>query len=155
HTDSDPQLATRIVQSLLNIFMESQLGTKRRDFAEAQAFINRQIADYERNLQAAERRLAQFRQDNMDVLPAAGNFAAQASGAAQRRNQLQSDLADARVRRDNLRRQLAETPPTVQLSPAAAAATAAGGGRYAGRIGELQQQIDQLRLRYTDDHPDI
>src|SRR5689334_21707773 len=57
HTDSDPQLAARIVQGLLNIFMESQLGNKRRDFAEAQAFINRQIADYERNLQAAERRL--------------------------------------------------------------------------------------------------
>jgi uncharacterized protein involved in exopolysaccharide biosynthesis len=59
HTDSDPQLAARIVQGLLSIFMESQLGNKRRDFAEAQAFINRQIADYERNLQAAEQRLSQ------------------------------------------------------------------------------------------------
>jgi uncharacterized protein involved in exopolysaccharide biosynthesis len=152
HTDSDPQLAARVVQALLNIFMESQLGTKRRDFAEAQSFINRQIADYERNLQTAEQRLAQFRQDNIDILPAAGSFASQASAAAQRRDQLQSDLADARVRRENLQSQLAETPPTVQLSSAQAAAA---GGRYSGRIGELQQQIDQLRLRYTDEHPDI
>ncbi|MBL8838111.1 MAG: chain-length determining protein [Alphaproteobacteria bacterium] len=150
HTDADPQLATRIVQALLNIFVESQLGTKRRDFAEAQSFIDRQIRDYERSLQAAERRLAQFRQQHMDVLPSSGNFAGQAQAVSQRRTQIASDLADAQTRRDNLRRQIADTPQTIPLG------TAEGGGsRFGGQIAELQNQMRQLRLRYTDDHPDI
>lgn len=150
HTDADPQMATRIVQALLNIFVESQLGTRRRDFAEAQTFIDRQIRDYERQLQAAERRLAQFRQQHLDVLPSTGNFAAQAQAVAQRRDQIASDLADAQVRRENLRRQLADTPQTVPLG------TGEGGGsRFGGQIAELQNQMRQLRLRYTDDHPDI
>lgn len=150
HTDADPQLATRIVQALLNIFVESQLGTKRRDFAEAQSFIDRQIRDYERSLQAAERRLAQFRQQHMDVLPSGGSFAAQAQAVSQRRDQIGSDLADAQARRDNLRRQIADTPQTVPLG-----AADGGGTRFGGQIAELQSQMRQLRLRYTDDHPDI
>lgn len=151
HTDADPQLATRVVQSFLNIFVESQLGTRRRDFAEAQSFIDRQIREYERQLQTAERRLAQFRQQHLDVLPSTGNFAAQAQAVSQRRDQIASDLADAQARRENLRRQLAETPQTVQLGTG----DGAGGTRYGGQIAELQNQMRQLRLRYTDDHPDI
>jgi polysaccharide chain length determinant protein (PEP-CTERM system associated) len=161
--DPDPELARRVVQALLSIFVESNLGDSRRDMQSAQNFIDAQIKDYERKLQDAERRVAEFKQNNLDILPNASSFAASSASATSNLQQAQRELENATIRRDNLRKQLASTPqflelettpqviiqgqPTSNLPPAAA--------ELRTRIQDLQKQLDGLMLRYTDQHPDV
>src|SRR4030095_16337880 len=59
--DPQPELARKVVQSLVTIFVESSLGDKREDTVNAVKFIDDQIKRYEAGLKAAEERLKAFR----------------------------------------------------------------------------------------------
>jgi polysaccharide chain length determinant protein (PEP-CTERM system associated) len=50
----DPEIAKRVVQSLLTILVEGSLGTKRKDTDTAKRFIEDQLKSYEEKLIAAE-----------------------------------------------------------------------------------------------------
>src|SRR5690606_3266383 len=45
--DRDPERAQRVVQALLSIFVEQNMGNNRRDMEHTREFIDRQIAEYE------------------------------------------------------------------------------------------------------------
>ena len=68
-SDNDPNKSLSVAQTLLSIFVDSNIGDKRRDLEGAQTFLDTKIAEYEILLKQAEQRRADFRQDNMDVLP--------------------------------------------------------------------------------------
>ena len=72
--DPDRDTARRVAQSLITVFIESSLGSKRAESSGAQSFLEEQIAEYEERLVAAENRLARFKQENVDVLQGRGDF---------------------------------------------------------------------------------
>ena len=67
YRDPNPEQAKRVVQSLLNIFVESSLGDKRQDTQTAVKFLDEQIKRYEDALRAAENRLKEFKLKYMGV----------------------------------------------------------------------------------------
>ena len=69
YVSNDPRQAYAVVQSLLNQFVEGFLGDTRVDRDAAQRFLDQQIRDYERRLEAAEQRRADFRRQNAGLLP--------------------------------------------------------------------------------------
>jgi len=69
YSNSDPQQAKRVVQSLLTIFVESTLGGKREATDTAQAFVEQQIKEYEAKLEAADLRLAEFKRTHVGMMP--------------------------------------------------------------------------------------
>jgi polysaccharide chain length determinant protein (PEP-CTERM system associated) len=153
--DADPRTAQRVVQSLLTIFVESQLGSKRRDMVQAQGFIDQQIKEYETALQASEQRLADFRQRNMDVVEGGSTFSQRIASATAERARVSLDLAEVRIRADNIRAQLDATPETRNLR-----GVAAGGGnpevaQVQRQLQEARRQLDGMLLRYTEQHPDV
>lgn len=163
YTDRDPEMAQRIVSALLAIFVESNVGSSRRETQSAQTLLDSLIAAHEKRLQEAEQRLAAFKQENLDLLPQGGeNFGALRNQAQQQRHQLERDLEAARIRRDNLRRQLASTSPLIEVQAAPQVVIGGGGvtlpanlAALAARIQEQQKGLDQLLLRYTEQHPDV
>src|SRR6185503_6449294 len=61
YRSTTPEHAKRVVQSLTSIFVESNLGDKRKDSDSAKRFIDDQIKVYEKKLEEAEARLKDFK----------------------------------------------------------------------------------------------
>ncbi len=155
-TDPDPALAKRVVQALLTIFVESNLGDTRRESATALKFLDQQIADYARRLDEAERRLMEFKRRNVGLLPGQGG------GYFERLEKLQAQLEEARLelrqavnRRDELRRQLEDAEAAEEYALVPAVPAAATVSPLDARIQALQAKLDELLLKYTDQHPDV
>ena len=65
YTDGDRARSLRVVEALLNTFVEETLGGKREGSEHAQKFLETQIKDYEQRLSAAEDKLAAFKKKNV------------------------------------------------------------------------------------------
>lgn len=152
YQDANGDLAKKVVQSLLTIFVESSLGKTRQDISSSQRFIEEQLQQYQQKLTDAENSLKEFKQKHIGMMPGQGGdyYTKLAETSAQLR-QAQLDQQEAVNRRNQLKRQLADEEP--ELNAAAAAGPA--NSETDSRIQALEKQMDQLRLQYTDMHPDI
>ncbi len=152
YQDKNPELAKKVVQALLTIFVESSLGKTRQDIASSQKFIEEQLQQYQQKLVDAENALKEFKQKHVGVMPGqGGDYYAKLEASATQLRQAELDLAEATNRRNQLKRQLEDEEP--ELS--AAAAVVSSSSELDGRIQALEKEIDRLRLQYTDLHPDI
>jgi polysaccharide chain length determinant protein (PEP-CTERM system associated) len=150
--DTDPQRAHDVVQALLSIFVESNLGRSRKDFDTAEEFIDKQIADYEARLEEAESKLARFKQENIEVALGGDNgYLGRANAAANEAKELQQDLEVAIAQRDLLRQELASIPATVPM----ALTNVGPPDDTEVRIVELEARLRQLLAQYTEKHPDV
>ncbi|MEQ9607158.1 MAG: Wzz/FepE/Etk N-terminal domain-containing protein [Kiloniellaceae bacterium] len=150
-TDKNPQRARDVVQALLTIFVESNLGQSRQDLDTAEEFIDQQISDYETRLEQAEDRLADFKQKNIDVVLGEGSYLSRATSANEMMQSLEEDLSVAVAQRDLLRSELQDIP---EYLPAALTNTGPPDDTQY-RIVELEAQLRQLLSQYTDKHPDV
>lgn len=149
--DPNPQRAHEVVQALLSIFVESNLGQTREDLDTAEEFIDRQIAEYEARLEEAEDRLAKFKQKNIDVVLGEGSYLARATSATDIMEQLEQDLSVAIAQRNLLRQELLTIPETVPTE----LLTTGPPDDTEYRIVELEAQMRQLLSQYTEKHPDV
>jgi len=149
--DSEPQRARDVVQALLTIFVESNLGQSRQDLDTAEEFIDQQIADYETRLEQAEDRLADFKQKNIDVVLGEGSYLSRATSANEMMQALEEDLSVAIAQRDLLRSELQDIP---EYLPAALTNTGPPDDTQY-RIVELEATLRQLLSQYTEKHPDV
>ncbi len=152
YTNEDPVLAKRVVEALLEIFVDSTVGEKRKDSREAQQFLDEQIREYEKRLIEAENRLLEFRRKFAGMLPG------QASGFYAQLQEIQTLLAKAQMelRRQQYRRN--ELWHQLQALKNRGVHSLLGPSQptpLEERIAVLQAQLDEKSLRFTEDHPDI
>ena len=153
-----PEHARRVVQSLLTIFVESNLGGSKRDSDQARKFIDEQIKVYEQRLLEAENALKEFKIRNITQMPNMGQGSVERSGALQTElAQARMQLAEAEYARDELRKQLSIEPQQIPDDRLLPSPLGGGGARteYDDRIDAQQKRLDELRLRFTDQHPDV
>jgi len=156
--DNSPSLARDVVQSLLTIFVESSVGDKREDIQNAKSFIEGQIVEYESQLKAAELRLADFKVTNMNFLSSSTeSFAQRLENARDNVKTTETEYADAAAKRNQLRNQIAATPRFLSYDamPQMVLGTNAVAGTPQQRILALQAKLSDLRLQYTERHPDV
>lgn len=150
--DSDPRLARDVVQTILDLFIESKAGANRSDMENARSFLQQQIVSYEQQLREAERRRAEFRSRYVDVLPSDANGGVSrletARGDTRR---LQGQLQDAIAGRDMLKREIAATPAVLPAEVLSASGMPIG----TTPLAEAERSLRELRLRYTEEHPDV
>jgi len=159
YRNTSPKLAFDVVQTILTTFIESKTGANRSEMQNATLFLEQQIAAYERQLRDAERRRADFRSKYMDLLPNDLNGVTRMETATQMVRALQGGLQDETVKRDMLRAEVAAVPPllvteTDTLGGATGVLRNLTGPAKA-RLDEAQTALDELRQRYTDNHPDV
>ena len=146
--NSDPKLAQKVVQSILSIFVERNVGNTRQDMDQSRRFIEGQIAEYEQRLRKAEAEVAEFKRMHAEELGSREHYTQAVQNLEVQIHELSTELEAAAWKRDQLKLELARTPHT--------ATTGAGGkSAAADKVAQLQQKLNDLQLRYTDDHPDV
>ena len=148
YSDSDPNIAYQVTKHLADFFIAESLADKARESAAAFEFIDSQVQEYQAKLAQSEEELKNFRAENAEAgLGAVGDVGRRNAELTTRLEQIAQELAEARIRRASLMRQLS--------GEAAAANTFSRAEQLKARIAELQSQLDTLRLSYHDTYPDI
>lgn len=158
YTNTARDKAVEVVSTLLNSFVEDTLGGKRSGAESAQQFLREQLASYETRLAEAESRLADFKKQNVGLVPGEqGDYFQRLQTEMQEVRRVEAALAVATSRRAELDRQLRGEIPFVQGNDSGSNRTALSqsGSDTTTRIRETQARLDDLLLRFTDRHPEV
>jgi polysaccharide chain length determinant protein (PEP-CTERM system associated) len=156
YTDKDPNRGLNVAQTLLSIFVDSNIGNKRHDLEGAQSFLDTKVNEYETLVRQAEQRRTAFRQSHLDVLSNTITPDQARQGVEQAR--LQYDGAIARL--SSLRGQLSSIPKIIYIDGPGALVLGTGnmavaGGSLFQQLAAAKQALVDLKSRFTDDHPDV
>lgn len=162
YQNPDRDKAQKVIQALVSIFVESSLGSTRRDTEQAKAFLNEQIRQYEQRLDEAAGRLKEFQLRNIDRQLAAGG-----TESLERVNELAAQLDQARLQLREAEN--ARDAAKAQLDALKTAGSGEAPGAQAvpdsmmafptpeldARINDIKRNLDSLLLRFTELHPDV
>ncbi|MBS3804745.1 MAG: hypothetical protein KGY54_09380 [Oleiphilaceae bacterium] len=143
---SESQLeAFRGAQRLGQLFISESSERKRTESRGAYGFIDRQVKSYEEQLRDVEKSLQEFLTENSE-----GTEGVASSRMANLQNQLevaQLKKQELMARANSLAEQLQGVNPNLRAGQSQDA--------YVERIRSMEEQLDDLRLRYHDTYPDI
>jgi protein tyrosine kinase modulator len=139
YVDTDPARARDVVEAISRTFIENNLGSTREEIESAQAFLDRQIDLYERELAAAEQRLVKFKEERLSKLPEKENYQFRMEELRNQLEEAQANLKRARTRQAQLRQQVNEAPVSADTL----------------QIAQAEQELAKLLSVYTEKHPEV
>ncbi|WP_343227925.1 XrtA system polysaccharide chain length determinant [Stakelama flava] len=143
------KLSRQIVQKLIDVFVSDNLSADREDVAQRLDFLNQQLDQRQKQLQAAEEKVADFQDQYLSSLPGTGSLTDRISAARSQLADVEQDLAAARSSMTAVGAQLSSTPRSIPGS-----AGSAGPART--RVATIEGQLAEARARgWTDQHPDV
>jgi polysaccharide chain length determinant protein (PEP-CTERM system associated) len=158
YQDTSRLRALNVVTILQQTFIEETLGGKKRGSENAQQFLGSQVKDYEKRLRTAEDRLADFKSRNFGLMPSdQGGYFSQLQKETEAVEDTRTKLLIAENRRSALEKQL--HGDSVVSATSAIAVSGGTSGAVAvdtlSRIAQTRAHLDELLLKYTDNHPDV
>ena len=154
YENKDAIVAQKVVKETLDLFVEGALGNNRRDTDTAGKFLDEQIAEYESRLSEAEQRVADFKRQYNDILPLSGTYYAQLQRLQEELEDTQLQIKQTKQQIDSLKSQMAQKKSSDSFGVTNADEPVLR-TRYDDRIRGLEEQLDTLKLRFTDKHPDV
>ena len=156
YTSEKPDDTKRVVQETLDLFVEGSLGGNRRDSDNTSRFLDEQIAEFEARLAEAEQQRAEFQRKYSEILPMQGTFHSNLQSMNNQLAETRLSIKEAEQKAETLKSRLtrdkqASDSFSVQGGNSAPVITT----RYDARIISLEESLDDLRLRFTDKHPDV
>ena len=141
------KLAQDIVQKMIDIFREENIAGNRSEMAETLEFVNQQLAQREKELEAAEQRRLVFEASHPEMVQGGAKSLQRLETARQQLRSIEGDIAAAESAMAAIRGQLAGTPKTV---------AGAGGGGARASLAKATSDLAGMRARgLTDSHPDV
>lgn len=142
------RIAQDIVQKLIDIFREENLAGSRGQMTQSLEFMDQQLAQRQKELEAAEQKRLAFEAANPDLIQGGAGALQRLEAARSELRGIDADLAAAQSALAAINGQLAGTPPTLPgMAPQ-------GGAR--GALAEAQALLAGLRSRgLTENHPDV
>jgi polysaccharide chain length determinant protein (PEP-CTERM system associated) len=149
-TDTDRLQSKKMVQTLLNIFVEDAMGKSVKESDSAIDFLDNQIQKYDTLLMEAEQRREAFRRKNIGLMPKDGaNYFSQLQESSGLLEQAKLSLAESVNRRENIFAQIES------LKSDSSAQNIMGKSTLDVRIDGQESNLGELLLLYTDEHPDV
>ncbi|WP_374681056.1 XrtA system polysaccharide chain length determinant [Accumulibacter sp.] len=156
YRDTQPEHAKRVVQSLVSIFVESNLGDARKDSESARKFIDEQITTYEKKLEEAEARLKEFKLRNLATQSAEGkDHFAQMSETGALLEQSKLALREAEQSHEALKRHILGDEPALLPAPVQENISGVSIPEIDSRLDIMQRNLDAMLQRFTERHPDV
>jgi len=152
--DDSRDVAKRVVQAVLTVFVEKTLGENREGSVTAKRFLDSEIKEYEQRLKEAEKRLVEFKRKNIDHLSIGGSDYYQRLQTAM--GDVESSklvLTEAVRQRDSIKEQIEDQED--ELSFVFEFSDQESSSTYDNRIAALQSHLDLMFLKYTEKHPDV
>jgi polysaccharide chain length determinant protein (PEP-CTERM system associated) len=141
------QLAQDIAQRLIDIFREGNLGGTRGEMRSTLEFLDRQLADRQKQLEEAEQRRLAFESQYPDLVAGSQGISAQLAATRAELRSVEADLAASQSALAALDGQLAGTPRTI---------VGVGTGGPRASLAQAQANLAALRGQgLTDSHPDV
>ena len=139
YSDADPVVAQRVVSSVLDLFVEQNLGAAIADVDGALRVLDGQIEARASELREIERRIAAFRADNASELGGVDRSSRRIDLKEGELARVQDQMSRLQITRSSLRRELSQTPRTTS-------------GR---ELDALKLELASLRAQFNDNYPDI
>ena len=154
YSDENAARAKRMVQTLLDVFVEDTLGTSATESDSAIAFIDQQIGKYEALLKEAEDRLANFKRENVGLMPGdGGGYYQRYQATITLLDQTQLLLDESINKRNEIKSQLDSLTQSIQAQDKAAISNIASS--FDAQISTEETNLQNLLLLYTENHPDV
>jgi polysaccharide chain length determinant protein (PEP-CTERM system associated) len=155
-TDREPEMVYSVVNSLVNFFVERSLDENKADSKSAQKFIEEQIHQYEERLAGAEQRLADFKKENVGLMPSSGqDYYERLQVALEERDDIRERYEKIERRRDELQKQIEGEEPTFGLLVAPDDPSKSESTGRADPVQVYEDQLAELLLKYTEKHPKV
>lgn len=135
----DPEIARQVVDAVLNMLIEQDLGASLSENQAARRRLDLQIEEYEERLTANERRVAEFRSAHAAEL-------ASSQGEARRRELKENELTRVSEELERTKGRVI----TLQNLLSATPRTTSG-----DELDKLKVELADLRSKYQESHPDI
>lgn len=143
-THRDPRKAWLVVDRVINSLVEGALGDNRSDTTIAQKFLLEQINEYEKRLIESEQRLADFKKQNVGLMPSeTGGYYTRLQSEIDKLQKMETDLQLAKKNHSILKTQLRNEIP-LSLTR-----------NYDKKIKEHEEKLSTLLNEYTEEHPDV
>ena len=145
YSHTQPHIARQVIEHLLKTLIDGAVLDSFTDKKTAQKFLVEQIEQQEIRLTVAEEKLANFKQQNVGLMPSDGlGYYSRLQIAYDTRDKLKSDLRIVKNKYDLLNKQLkGEAPAFV------------GDSDIDKQIRKQTIELEELLLKYTAQHPDV
>ena len=142
------KIAQDIAQKLIDIFREENLAGNRGEMTQSLDFMNQQLADRQKELEAAEQKRLAFEASHPELIQGGASALQRLESSRSELRGIYADLAAAQSALAAINGQLAGTPQSLPgIGPQ-------GGAR--GALAEAQAMLSGLRSRgLTENHPDV
>jgi polysaccharide chain length determinant protein (PEP-CTERM system associated) len=145
---ANAMLAQEVVQKLIDIFREENLGGSRGEMRETIDFLDAQLAGRQKDLEDAEQRRLAFESEHPELIGGAAGIAQKLGATRSELRSVDADLAAAQSALASVDGQLASTPRSMMIPGAV------GGAQ--GALLQAQASLADMHARgLTDSHPDV
>lgn len=148
-THYDPQMATKVVNTIADIYVLQNLEQKVESNATAGDFLQKRVAELQAQIRSSEERLINYARSNQILSLDAGQ-----NTVVQRLADLNGKLSQA----ENDRITAEAAYQAALKNPMSAAAAGSKDSRTTGLEGQLtglRQQLEQLKVEFTDEWPEV
>jgi polysaccharide chain length determinant protein (PEP-CTERM system associated) len=154
YADEDRNRAKRMVQTLLDIFIEDTLGKSTNQSDSAISFLDQQITKYDNLLREAEKRREEFKRKNVGLMPKDGqNYYTRYQETGNRLEQAKLSLAESTQRHGKIKSQLDNLKASNLVKELSQPDMVTSSQDQL--IGGQEVKLQDLLLLYTDQHPDV
>ncbi len=141
------KLAQEVVQQMIDLFREQNIADNRGDVAQTMIFLEQQLEERKKELEAIEQRRLAFEAANPEAVAGAGASAMRLQTMRSEMRNVDADIAAAQSALAAINGQIAGTPRTIVMP---------GEGGARGALMQAEAQLSGMRARgLTNSHPDV
>ncbi|MCT2399977.1 XrtA system polysaccharide chain length determinant [Novosphingobium mangrovi (ex Huang et al. 2023)] len=141
------KLAQDVAQKMIDIFREENLSGNRGEMVETLEFVNQQLRQREKQLEAAEQKRTVFEAQHPELAQGGTAIVQRLENSRSALRDVEGDLVAAQSALAAIDGQLASTPRTI---------TGAGSGGAQAALAKAQASLAAMKARgLTDSHPDV